>query len=513
MVRASIGLPLDTFILHSALTPTNSSRLITRRNICKAFSFTWANRSLWEFASGKILHPSTESPDLTRFSLYTRRVKYANYRQGVKVHPDLLSFLTSYGINLECPAIIPSLLAIRISPAACDRIQLLFGMSRTLRRLNLDLGFNFKTPRIPEARISGYLTNIRRMSPDVRHLSVRGALSQESMDAISSMNNLLTLSLRSGSSLTINTLMALTGFQHLVELELHAAHLNAGDIPPIFLDTRNLPFLPSLKKLHMRAQIILLEFFLALLSSESLHTLHLDAHEPKGIPIAWNHLFTSICGTAGNTLRHLTIERHIELEEPDDSVADNTVLHPRKGNIQVPFDDIRILVKLSKLRSLVLDTTLPPDICDDELETLVTSWPELEHLDLGLLSTPGHVRLQARPPMTSKSLDILACKALKLATVILTMDLSDITLSPNSTNSIPQRALTRMTLGCPSIPGQDMLVPYLHRLYPSLLEIDGLPEHEEIWTGVRVALKDLLPPEVCEIRGDEGLIAVANHGT
>ena len=450
---------------------------------------------------------------MTRFSLYARRVKYANYRQGVKVHPDLLSFLTSHGINLECPAIISSLLAVRISTSACDHIQLLFGVSPTLRRVNLDLGFNSKTPRIPETHISGYLTNIRMMSPDVRHLGVRGALSQESMDAISSMRNLLTLSLRSGSSLTVNTLMALTGFQHLVELELHAAHLDASDIPPTLRDTRNVSVLPSLKKLHMRAQIILLEFFLALLSTESLHTLHLEAHEPKGIPIAWNRLFTSICSTADNTLRHLTIERHIELEELDDSVADNIVLHPRKGNIQVPFDDIKILVKLSQLRSLVLDTTLPPDICDDELETLVTSWPELEHLDLGLIPTSGHFMLQARPPMTSRSLEILASKASKLVTVILTMDPSGIVRSLNSTNSIPQHALTRMTLGCPSIPDQHILVSYLHRLYPSLLEIDGLPEHEELWTGVRVALKGLLPREVRENRGDEGLAVIMNHQT
>ena len=457
----------------------------------------------------KILHPSTKSPDLTRFSLYARRVKYANYRQGVKAHPDLLSFLTSHGINFECPTIISSLLAVHISTAACDHIQLLFGVSRMLRRVSLDLGFNSKTPRIPEAHISGYLTNIRTTSPDVRHLSVRGALSQESMDAVSSMKNLHTLSLRSGSSLTINTLMALTGFEHLVELELHAAHLDPSDISPTFHVIRNPPSLPSLKKLHMRAQVILLEFFLALLSTESLCTLHLEAHEPKAMPIAWNRLFTSICGTAANTLRHLTIERHIELEEFDDSVADNTVLHPRKGNIQVPFDDIKILVKLGQLRSLVLDTTLPPDICDDELGTLVSSWTELEHLDLGLLPTLDHAMLLARPPMTSRSLDILASKASKLVTVILTIDLSGIARPFNATNSIPQRALTRMTLGCPFIPDQHMLVPYLHRLYPSLLEIDGLPEHQKFWMDVGVALKDLVSREVCKFTG---LAVFVNHG-
>lgn len=356
-----------------------------------------------------------------------------------------------------------------------------------LGRLDLDVGFKQRTLKTSEVHICQYLADIARISPGLQHLSIRGILSGPMLDIISSMRNLSTLSLRSGSSLTVDAFVAVTALQYLTELELHVGHLDVDDI----LRSGDIPSLPSLKKLYIRAQAPVLELVLNNLPSGTLHTLRVEVADPGNISVPWSHIFTSVCNNAATTLQNLTVEYHVALDDLEDMDISNTTSPIPKTNIQIPFNDLRILCGLRALQSLVLDATLPPDICDEELETLIICWPNLELLNLGLPPTSRHVRLQVRSPMTPRSLNILATKAPKLTALVLPVDISGIDSATIPLDIPSQYALIQMTLGCPSMPDLSKMTPYINRLFPVLRKIDGLAEHEEYWVQAQAALQAL----------------------
>lgn len=394
--------------------------------------------------------------------------------------------------------ILPSLRSAQISSSTCDIIQTLLSLSALLLQLDLDLGFKPKASQFSEENIRGYLKKIDRTALGLERLSIRGSLPRDLMELVSSMGNLQALSLRLGSTLTIEAFTTITNFQHLSELELHAGHFDV-DVLSDALRGRSLPTFPSLTKLNVRAQSHILGIFLDTLTTNTLHTLHIEAEEPTGVPTSWSPVFKMISDKATNSLQNLTIEHHIELDDLD--VEDSSVDPPTdtpstfhlgpKINTQIPYNDLRILASLGNLRQLVFDTTLPPDICDEELESLIKSWPELEHLNLGSIPTSTGVKFQARPPMTLRAVIALAATAVNLTTLVLPADIGQIETTPISVDARSQHTLKRITIGGPSIPDPLKLAPLLYRLFPSLEQVEGPDEHEIDWARTQLALQAL----------------------
>ncbi|KAF5373247.1 hypothetical protein D9615_007435 [Tricholomella constricta] len=438
-----------------------------------------------------VLEQTNISPDLTRFHLYARRVKYIAHRQNVKVHPAILSLLTTENGALAHPvALLPSLRSAQISTSNCDIIQACLSLSDKLANLDLDLGFKSRGSHTSNEHIRQYLQEVVRIAPDLQRLSIRGSITQNLLGLVTSMRNLHTLSLRLGSSLTMEVLLAVATFPNLSELELHAGHLDADDLSDA-LRIQDLPVFPSLKILRMRAHTPVLELIINNIPADTLHTLRVEAEDPSGVSVAWSNIFKAICYKAANTLQNLTLEHHIELDDVDiESAPSADTLGPSPGasktNTPIPFDDLKTLRSLRHLRHVVFDTTLPPAVSDEEMTTLVTAWPELRHLDIGTTLPSGQAKLP-----TFLSLNALATRAPKLEALVMSADISGIE-SATILAAVPrQHALMRLTLACTSTSDPEQVARYLHRLFPSLIEVDGLPEREEEWGRIRDALQRL----------------------
>ncbi|RDB23602.1 hypothetical protein Hypma_008999 [Hypsizygus marmoreus] len=445
-----------------------------------------------------VLDSSIFPHDLLRFRVYASRVKYISHRRHIQVHPDILSLLTDCNSARPHTELLPSLLSAQLSSSACDTIQTSLSLSHQLRHVDLDLGFNSRNPKnFPAIIVSQYLEMVARIAPELQRLSVRGSLSEDLLGTMSSMRNLRSLSLRAGSSLTTDAFLAIMNFQNLAELELHASHLDIDELSDT-LPNQGQPILPALKKLHMRAQGPVLELVLGTLHTESLHTLDIEA---EGHPVSWRPIFQAICSNAASTLENLTVEHHIELDEMDiDSgpsaapPSHTTTTSELIPNTQIPSNDMLILTDLIHLRRLVLDTTIPPAIGDQELSTLISRWPELEHLDLGSMPVSGCVRRRATPPLTLQSLVALATKSSKLTTLALPVDLQKVDDTEIPANTPNHSGLKRLTFGGPPPADPLQLARYLHRLFPSLMEVDSISEDEELWLSTQAALRTLCLP-------------------
>lgn len=313
------------------------------------------------------------------------------------------------------------------------------------------------------------------------------------------MPHLHTLSLRIGTSLTSETILAVARFPLLSELEIHPGHLDVDSLVGSLCDNQNTTF-PSLRKLHIRAPATMIELFMNLTPTNTLQTLRIEAEDPAHLPIAWSPIFKLLCSKAPNTLQNLTLEHHIELDDldTDDNTSGDPTLNiddnntmDNKPSTQISFNTLKDLSAIGGLRRLILDMTLPPCICDREMEILAGWWPGLEHLDLGSVSTTGCVGRQIHYPMTFQSLVVCAQKLPKLTSLILpaNANIACATSSAAMDDMPTQYKLTRITLGHPSTPNSIQLAQDLYRLFPSLTEVDGLCEHEEQWGHTRAALQ------------------------
>ncbi|KAG5637788.1 hypothetical protein H0H81_003180 [Sphagnurus paluster] len=395
-------------------------------------------------------------------------------------------------------ALLPSLRSAHLTTSNCDIIQACLSLSNKLNRLDLDLGFKSKDSQSRNGYIYQYLQEVVRIAPGLQHLNIRGSIAENLLGLVSSMKNLHSLSLRLGSSLTTDVLVAVATFPNLSELEIHAGHLNPRNLSDTLRDSV-LPTFPSLKVLRMRAHAPVLDVILAAILPDTLHTLRIEAEDPSGVPVAWNAIFANISCKAANTLQNLTIEHHLELDEmaiDDVTPSTDTTGSPAgpgepKTDTPIPVNDLHVLRSLRHLKQFTLDTTLPPSLSDDDLDKMFNAWPQLENLDLGVsqASTPSRPREKAQSP-TLLSLHALARRAPKLTTLITPMDIGNVAANAVPGDITPQHALTRMTLGCmPPSNKTDEVAKHLFRLFPSLAHLDGHPELEEGWGRIRHGLR------------------------
>ncbi|KAG6817523.1 hypothetical protein H0H87_007491 [Tephrocybe sp. NHM501043] len=415
-----------------------------------------------------------------------RRVKHISHRRKVQVDPTILSILTRKCLPSSHPfTMLPALRSAKLSASNCDGIQACLSLSETLSNLDLDLGFK---GRFSNEHISRYLQDVVKTAPGLQRLSIRGSLSEPLMGLVSSMSNLQALSLRLGSSLTTEAMLAVASFHSLSELEIHAGHIDADKLSSAF-SPKATPLFPSLTRLHIRAHTPVLANILDNIPIDALHTLRIEAEEAAGVPATWGPVFKNISTKATNSLRELRIEHHIEIDDMElDSATSVDTTSPSPGphrtNTPIAFSDLRTLGSLRNLENFVLDTTLPPAICDEDLEDLVKGWPKLQQLDLGSV-----LPLRQAKPLTVQSLSMLVAKTPHLKGLVIPLDMNGIdptTIRADAPSSI---SLTRLTLAC--VPPADFaqVAHYLHRLFPVLLKVDGLPEQEDQWAVVQNSLQ------------------------
>ncbi|KAJ7446699.1 hypothetical protein FB451DRAFT_1291225 [Mycena latifolia] len=395
--------------------------------------------------------------DLRIFSLYAVRVKHITQRRDTRVHPALLSILSKPGITL-----LNMLTTTRLSSTDPHSIPAVLSLSPSLRQLDLDFGF--KNKGVADAS-SEYIEKILRVATNIERIRLRGSASQRLNAGISQMSNLRSLTLRTGASfLTADTLVAISAFPRLAELDIEAGHLDIDDLAKAWpLPVSDAGYFQSLQKLHVCAQAPVLELLLKIIQPGCLHTLRFEAttSSSSASPVVWSSLFDLIRANASQTLEDLTIEHHLEDIDLDTipTTSTGTDIHPsaqntRPQNNQITFDIIRLLAPLRNLRRLTIDMTCMPDLCDEDIEALATWWPGLTAPLPGLSTFPaGNPRLSPVPSLPPSA----ASNALSGATF---------------TSSAPP-------------PDPAAMAHYLHGLFPCLTELEGTDRHEVEWGQVQ----------------------------
>ncbi|KAJ6581616.1 hypothetical protein B0H19DRAFT_1228922 [Mycena capillaripes] len=434
--------------------------------------------------------------NLSAFNSYACRIKHITQRHNTRFHPHLLSMLCAPGT----PAL-NSLTSTRLSSTDPHCVPAALSLSPNLRQLDLDFGFKKKGHDTSDA----YIESLLRVATRIERVRLRGLADQRLNSGISQMSSLQSLSLRTGAFLTAETLVAISTFPCLSDLELEAGHIDvdglteAWSLPASDLSTALVPGEPaagswrfqSLEKLHICAQAPLLELLLKTIPPASLHTLRIDATTPSSL--SWSSIFDLIRINASQTLHDLTIEHHlddIDLDTiPATSTGTDTQHTHSSTNDRITFDIIRPLAALRHLRNLTIDMTCIPNLCDQDILALATWWPDLAYLDLGSLHSSECHPSVGSPRATLACLRAFAASMPSLHTLILPLDLSAVPALPPTVRS---NTLSRATLTSFAPPPDPATVAhYLHEIFPLLTEVEGTDQHEAEWGQVQTVLRGL----------------------
>lgn len=438
---------------------------------------------------------SAYAADLSIFLSYAARVKSINHRHRRPIDPAILSLLQCSTTTSHVGHLLPSLTTVQVAVPGWDAFTSILGLSSNLQQLNLDLGFNKARTDAKgwsnDAVAAKYLTQVARIT-SLQHLELRGlALGSEGINlALISMKSLRTLNLTTGNSLSARTFVAIAAFPHLAQLEVHAGHIDADEFAD--LDSAgSAPLFPTLQHLRIRAQASLMEVLLQNMPTNTLKSLILEAERSAQPPSSWNTALELIALKSAQSLREFTMEHHIDVDvlETDSNPQHNTVPHT---NSRFTLATLSPLAKLSHLIRFVLDSTLPPDLCDTDVGELVKWWPDIKHLDLGGLITPADcIEPFWKPRMSLGCLELLARHCQHLEAVVLNVDLN-LTAADSKAPTPVQHALRSLTLGSCVPPDPVTLPNRLQNLFPSLKEVDGVALHEEEWVAIYSKLNGTL---------------------
>lgn len=406
--------------------------------------------------------------------------------------PLVLSLLQSTIADANPPHILPSLTKVQISVPGWDSLTTMLSLSSKLRQLTLDLGFNKARTDAKgwsnDAVAAKYLKQVASVA-SIQQLELRGlALGSHGINsALISMTSLRVLCLTTGNSLSAETFAAIAAFPCLGELEVHAGHLDADELADL-MQSHEAQLFPALQKLRIRAQAPLLRLVLQIMPTDHLKSLFVEAEQPVQPPSSWASALALIPVRASDTLRELTIEHHIDIDvQETDSHLTDTAAHSDSltSDTQFTLASLRPLAKLPYLRRFILDTTLPPDLCDVDVDEITRWWPIIESLDLGGLMAPVdcHERIW-KPRATLRCLDSFANHCPQLASLVINIDTDTENFARNGSKTL-QSCLHNLTLGTSSAPEPLLLAQYLCQMFPALLEVDGVAAHEEEWRAVQ----------------------------
>ncbi|KAF8817389.1 hypothetical protein BYT27DRAFT_7332722 [Phlegmacium glaucopus] len=379
-----------------------------------------------EYSLSRSIYPE----DLAVFRSYARRVKHVSYRRELKVHPNISRIFDQF-LPLDT-IVLPNLATMQISFPRCNRVFLPVHVSHSLRSLDFDLGFKVKISEI-DSLLCHFLGQVGAFCPQLQQISLRGFASQRLNHVLSTFTNLQTLSLRLGHSLLPITLRTIMTFPRLLDLEVHAGHIESDEFDDVIGPQDYTPF-RLLSKLHIRAKAPLIQTLFRHLQPNTLRYLHIDLEDDVPSAISWAKIFESINEKAGSLIR-LRLEHHFEITDLQaspfaDATQDatyNSVL-ANYGNLYMNLATVETLRNLKYLRHFVCDVTIPFVVNDKDIEKIVSWWPDIEYVDLGLMPEADELGFAWPTQMTTASLELFAKHCLKLKRLVLPMKICDISL-------------------------------------------------------------------------------------
>ncbi|KAH7921291.1 hypothetical protein BV22DRAFT_1096712 [Leucogyrophana mollusca] len=422
--------------------------------------------------------PLSPSTTLAVFRSYAKRIRRITNQQSVNLDPSVLSHLVLDN-SLD---LLPSLTFARIDASGWGELQNQMSISAKLRTLELDLGFIAERIARNTILACELLMQVAKGTA-LERLYIRGTIGDCFNHSLRSLISLRSVTLHVSNSLTTDTLMAVSTLPALVEFDIQAGNLAAEQLIDVVNahSQERAAFFPALQKLRIRAHAPVVECILRNLPHQTIRTLRIDAELPTGPPSSWNNVFHAISAIAPTSLDDLTIEHSIDIDDLDDT-------QPSPYN-HFTLDDLRPLSKLP-LRRFILDTLVPPDLADRDVEELATWWPHLEQLELGAPAALECVGEQWRPKTSLSCLAALAKRCKKLEHLVMTLDAASGASLEGSSVQLQPHPLRQLTIGSHCSPEVQLLSTYIDCLFPSLTEVyPGLGnDDDEQWRQVRANL-------------------------
>ncbi|EIM86819.1 uncharacterized protein STEHIDRAFT_147289 [Stereum hirsutum FP-91666 SS1] len=477
-----------------------------------------------------------------------------------KVSPSLISRLQSClsSSSNHSTTIFPSLTSVRLllhfslsSPSfskvpLSSPLTLSLWLSPVLRSLSLELPLISRKPFEPshpsnkQAELRAYLVEVMRVVPNLANLKLRGRISPSLMQTVIEMKQLKTLNLNvGGADMTPSAFVALSHWERLEELKVQM-----DDIDPEVLaallpqeeDEVRAPYFPALKTLHIRAspavlEAVLLPFTLPIVAEASapvLHAIHISSPPkprcidswkpslallPSTVEVLTLESLTTFCSLPSPAFLplHVTPPPHpLALAAPQNPISATgpapTPHHTPSTSLTFPSSTAKLhptlstfepLSRLHNLRILRIDTCVPPDLGDEDVERMAGWWPKIE--ELGLWTRPMLSESEGTggdgtttedeedgseamgwlsPRATVASLRVLAERCPRLRGLAVPLDISSVSPSGGVAG---QTTLERLTIGYSrprrrpregrSEASVDCLVEALYEAFPAMQKL------------------------------------------
>ncbi|KAF8555965.1 hypothetical protein OG21DRAFT_1483430 [Imleria badia] len=409
--------------------------------------------------------PTTQDAAFTAFNSYAIRVQHIVHSHRV------LADLTSIPLHLFHQ--LSNLESARIESRATGEVALRMSLAPRLRALALQVGY---TKSNPTSTTVHDMMSLLKGCSSLEQLSVRGHSSECLHMPLSCITTLRSLSLHP-SSLTEQSFMTVSIFPRLVDFDVHADCLS---LSTAITRTSGAPFFPALEKLKIRAQPAFVALILEQLPRDKLHSLHIDASGPAS---AFEGLFKAMTTLP---LHEFTLEHAISIEDSEDIPAYTL-------DKFFTLDHLRPLSKLP-LRCFILDSSLPPDLSDADMEEMTTWWPHLDRLELGARTALENTETTWKSRTSLASLCVLTRRYKHLKRLIITLDADSFLLPESGAVPLGSHPLASLSISSRSRPDVSSLSEMLSRLFPSLVDVTPgfVGEHEDAWVAVQATVSNLV---------------------
>ncbi|TCD69131.1 hypothetical protein EIP91_008607 [Steccherinum ochraceum] len=402
-------------------------------------------------------------PDNHSFHSYAARVKHLCLRQEA---PALSSSQRT---------LLPNLTSVILGRPGCS-VPTSWILSEHLQELQVITG-NLNEGSEPlkrSAHIDSFLRQWKETYPnaELSRLGFRGWISPSLVDTIMTFTSLRFLALLSGSGVTSSLLHAITLFPHLEELNIHTNGITIDEFrhtAPSYNDTTSFP---TLHTLLITGNHSVVGAVLDLVQFNTLEKLSIEVDSPTLNVPAWKPILQLIAAKAAQSLHQLDLRN---IEEADEMV--NSLPGIPLADMTFTIEALRILAPLRCMRSFAVDTMLPPDLTNAEMEEMLGWWPRLEKLFLSTLPFLDAFILQPSQPRTTIAiLPAIAKRCPLLRELTLPLDPNaPIVAKPSSTPKtvIEQHNLRQLTFGHfqPSELSPTFLESVLS-IFPRLDEVD-----------------------------------------
>jgi hypothetical protein len=431
-----------------------------------------------------LMHGPVPSDALSLFHAYASRVR--NVGQNSCSLPKLCPCFVD--ATSSANTLLPSLRSVRLvlKDAASQQFPLTLYLSRNLQNISVDVGFrSSKEPLGQHEALRAYLDAVARVASHLRHLRLRGHLSDRVINSVASMRDLRSLCLCGGSHLMPRTLASIAGFPNLEDLRVQLDYLNMAELAEA-LDSAssNTTLFPSLRKLRIRASPAAAEAFFAHLPAGKLCTLYLESDlKPRSVD-SWTPALAILAERTHASLTDLSFEVLTSFCE----AFDHAVFPPK---LHLTLSTLTPLARLVHLRRFVLDSSVPPDLGDADLASVACWWPEIE--ELSLWSRPVEVfdfpaYFTTLPRATPACLATFATQCPRLRRLGLPMDVAVLPPPAHPPQAVPSHpTLVHLTIGCVRM-GKTIepagVAECLYRAFPALDEIEFDCGDDTSWTDV-----------------------------